>query len=167
MINNNNINNTSLNSDIHTNNNINLPTRSPTISFATHNVRSLQCDLKNEIIKDTFLDFETDFVSLTETCHKSDQNYKNKFDPNFSSYWSTPINTHAGVGLLIKRTWSNYVQRTFLENDRLIYVDLFLAGHIKLRVFSIYLHASRSTSTKNDRLKLHKIILDHIVTPVL
>src|SRR5215216_7160203 len=57
--------------------------RSPTISFATHNVHSLQCDLKNELIKDTFLDFNTDFVSLTETCHRSNQTYKNKHDPNF------------------------------------------------------------------------------------
>jgi len=161
MINNNNNNNNPTKSATHTNTNNNL-NRSPTISFATHNVHSLQCDLKNELIKDTFLDFNTDFVSLTETCHKSDQFYKNKHDPNFSSYWSTTINTHAGVGLLIKRSWSNYVQKTFLENDRFIYVDLYLCGHIKLRIFSIYLHANRSAATKTACLKLHNLILEHI-----
>ena len=161
MINNNDNNNFSNNLDntpVNTTNSI----RPPTISFTTHNFNSLQCDLKNEIIKDTFLDFDTDFVGLTETRHKSDQLFKNKFDPNFSSFWSTTINVHTGVGILIKRSWSIYVQKTFLDNDRFIYVDLFLAGHIKLRVFSIYLHAKRTSATKKEHLNLHKIILEHI-----
>src|SRR5215216_6331644 len=159
MINNDNNITSSPNLDTHTTDYTNTK-RPPTISFATHNVHSLQCDLKNELIKDTFLDFDTDFVSLTETCHRSNQTYKNKHDPNFSSFWSSNINTHAVVGLLIKRTWSNYVQKSFLNSDRFIYVDLFLPGHIKLRIFSIYLHAKRNASVKIERLKSDfKIIL--------
>ena len=149
-----------INNKINNNNQISKGT--PTISFATHNVQSLHCDIKNELIHDTFFDFDTDFVGLTETRHKSDQFYKNRNNPNFISFWSTHINTYAGVGILIKRSWAIFVQRTFLDNDRFIYIDLFLAGNIKLRVFSIYLQASVDSASKKDRLKLHKTILGHI-----
>ena len=103
MINNNDNNNFSNNLD-NTPDNTTNSNRTSTISFATHNVNSLQCDLKNEIIKNTFLDFNTDFVGLTETHHKSDQFFKNKHDPNFSSFWSTRINVHASVEILIKNS---------------------------------------------------------------
>ena len=75
-----------------------------TFSFATHNVNSLQCELKNHLINDTFIDFNTDFVGLTETRHKIDQFYQYTRDPNFCAFWSTRINTYAGVSILVKRT---------------------------------------------------------------
>ena len=87
------------------NNHININhnmSSSPTISFATHNVKSLQCEHKNISIYDTFLHMNTDFVGLQETWHKSDQAYHCSRDPNYLSFWSTPINTRAGVGLLVK-----------------------------------------------------------------
>ena len=73
-----------INNKINKNNQISKGT--PTISFATHNVQSLHCDIKNELIHDTFFDFDTDFVGLTETRHKSDQFYKNRNNPNFISF---------------------------------------------------------------------------------
>jgi len=71
MINNNtniNKNNNYVNKHIEdpTNNQINSK-GTPTISFATHNVNSLQCSIKNQFINDTFTDLNTDFVGLTET----------------------------------------------------------------------------------------------------
>ena len=82
----------------------------PTFSFATHNVNSLHCEIKNTAIDDTFIDFNTDFIGLTETRHKSDQFYRYTHDPNFCAFWSFQINTHAGVGILIKRSWAVYIQ---------------------------------------------------------
>ena len=81
---------------------INNSDETPTLSFATHNVHSLQCEIKNTSINDTFIDFNTDFIGLTETCHKSDQFYRYSHDPNFCAFWSSSINTHAGVGILVK-----------------------------------------------------------------
>ena len=66
------------------------------------------------------------------------------------------------MGILVKLSWAIYIQRTFLDDDRFIHIDLFLAGHIKLRIFCIYLHASIISGTKKDRLKLHKTIINHI-----
>jgi exonuclease III len=134
----------------------------PTLSFATNNVNSLQCELKNQLINDTFLDLNVDFIGLTETRHKNDQSYRNKCDKNFLSFWSSRINETAGVGILIKRSWAIYVQKTFLDSDRFIYIDLYLPGDLKLRVFSIYLHASQDATSKTNRLKLHKVIINHI-----
>jgi hypothetical protein len=76
----------------------------PTISFATNNVNSLQCELKNQFVNDTFLDLNIDFVGLTETRHKHNQSFRNKNDLNFLSFWSSKINIHAGVGILVKRS---------------------------------------------------------------
>ena len=139
-----------------------LSKNSSNLSFTTHNVNSLQCAIKNSSINDTFIDFNTDFIGLTETRHKSDQFYRYSHDPNFCAYWSSRINIHAGVGILVKRNWAIYIQRTFLDDDRYIYIDLFLAGHVKLRIFCIYLHASLTSETKKERLKLHKTIINHI-----
>src|SRR5688572_20411680 len=103
---------------------INDPSKiSSNLSFATHNVNSLQCVVKNSAINDTFIDFNTDFIGLTETRHKSEQFYRYSHDPNFCAYWSSRINIHAGVGILVKRNWAIYIQRTFLDNDRFIYID--------------------------------------------
>src|SRR5215216_3530830 len=143
-------------------NNNNNSIDTPTFSFVTHNVNSLYCVIKNTAIDDTFIDFDTDFIGLTETRHKSDQFYRYSHDPNFCAFWSSRINTHAGVGILVKRSWAIYIQRTFLDDDRFIYIDLYLAGNIKLRIFCIYLHASQTSDSKKERLKLHKTIIKHI-----
>src|SRR5687767_12481501 len=74
----------------------------PTITFAIHNVSSLQYSIKNQFINDFFADFNTDFVDLTETRHKTDQTFCNLFDPTYTSYWSNNINPHASVSILIK-----------------------------------------------------------------
>src|SRR5215208_3460003 len=131
----------------------------PTITFATHNINSLQCSIKNQFINDSFANFNTDFISLTETRHKADQSFRNLSDPNYSSYWSNNINPYAGVGLLIKKPWAIYVQKAFLNHHRFIYIDLYLAGNVKLRIFCIYLHASTEMRIKKERLKLHKDII--------
>ena len=91
------------------NNDIDNSKGTPNLSFATHNVNSLQCEFKNNSINDTFIDFNTDFVGLTETRHKSDQFHRYTKDPNFCTFWSSRINIHAGVGILVKRSWAIYI----------------------------------------------------------
>src|SRR5215216_1917991 len=102
----NNSNNSHINSPsiIPTYNSHDSQTNTPNLSFATHNVNSLQCIIKNTSINDTFIDFNTDFIGLTETCHKSDQFYRYSHDPNFCAFWSSRINIHAGVRILVKRS---------------------------------------------------------------
>ena len=108
------------------------------------------------------MDFNTDFIGLTETRQKSDQFYRYLYDPNFCAFWSSHINIHAGVGILVKCFWAIIIQWTFLNDELFIYIDLYLTDHIKLRVFCIYLHASLTARTKKDRLNLYKTIVKHI-----
>src|SRR3954447_25554977 len=144
------------------NENSNNSKGTPTILFATNNVNSIQCELKHQFVNDTFLDLNIDFVGLSETRHKHNQSFRNKNDPNFLSFWSLKINIHAGVGILVKRSWAIYIQRAFLDSDRFIYLDLFLSGNIKLRIFSIYLHAAKDSTSKKNRIALQKEIIVHI-----
>ena len=88
-INKNNSNNLPPNNNI--NNYIDNSKGTSNLSFATHNVNSLQCEFKNNSINDTFIDFNTDFISLTETRHKSDQFYQYTLDLNFCAFWSSQI----------------------------------------------------------------------------
>src|SRR3954447_5412322 len=90
-----NINKKQTNNYKHSTNNQNNSKGTPTISFATHNVNSLQCTVKNQFINDSFIDFNTDFVGLTETRHKSDQTFRYAHDPDYTSFWSTCLNPYA------------------------------------------------------------------------
>ena len=83
---------------------------------------------------------QVDFCEVTETDHMKAQPYKAKQYPNHISFWSSIINRYAGVGLILHRKWSTYVQHTYLESDRFIYVDLFFKGNIKVRIIVVYLH---------------------------
>ena len=135
-------------------------------SFATHNVRGMNDDIKCKQIIDTFRIKKTDFISLTETHHKSSMFFKYKKDPDFVSFWSKPDpndSPAAGVGLLINKKWSRFITKSFLDNNRFIYIDLFLNGHVKLRVFSLYIHTSPSNpQDKHNRRILQKQLL-HII----
>ena len=101
---NNNINPNNLPPNTHSFNFHNISKNTPNLSFATHNVNFLQCEIKNNSINNTFLDFNIDFIGLTKTRHKSNQFYHYTHDPNFCAFWSSYINVHAGVGILVKRS---------------------------------------------------------------
>ncbi len=59
------------------------------------------------------------------------------------------------------RKWSAYVQHTSLHNDRLIYVDLFFKGNIKVRFIVVYLHADPTTRHQRQILQSQIISLLH------
>ena len=95
---------------------------------------------------------------MTETCHPKGMKYKNTYHPDYTAIWSTSINRHAGVGLLIHRKWCTHIQHTFTQHDRLLYVDLYFKGHIKVRIITIYIHADQKD--KHQHLALHQQIID-------
>ena len=75
-----------------------------TLIFATYNVHSLQENVKNNKILETFHLKNADFVALTETWHKSSQHLRCSSDPNFDTLWSSSSGPFLGVGLLISKT---------------------------------------------------------------
>src|SRR6266498_4452087 len=104
---------------------------------------------------------KVDFCGITETGHKKGQSYKLNQHSEYIGYWSNVINCHAGVGLVMHRKWSAYVQHTSLHNDRLIYVDLFFKGNIKVRFIVVYLHADPTTRHQRQILQSQIISLLH------
>ncbi len=98
-----------------------------------------------------------DFFELTKTCHPKGMKFKTPYHPDFTSFWSLYINRHAGVGIVLKRKWCTYIQNTYLQNDRFIYINLYFKGHIKVRIITIYIHAN--PQDKPQRIKLHDILI--------
>jgi len=54
----------------------------------------------------------------------------------------------SGFGLIIAKEYSKYVQKSYGYKGRVIYVDLFMKGRIKLRIIQVYLHTSLSGNRK-------------------
>jgi len=131
-----------------------------TLTFATNNVHGLNNSVKNNQIIDTFIQQQIDFVGLTETHHKQYQELQCKEQSFYDTFWSNNFNKFTGVGLLINKQWSKYIHRIYKSNERYIYADLYLAGHIKLRVIVTYIHANMSE--KEERINLQNEIIDII-----
>src|SRR3954453_15543935 len=137
-----------------------------TLTFATHNIRGVNNNtdpIKFSQIIEHFSHNNIDFVSLTETHHKSNILYKHKQNQYYTSFWSQPDPTQpfAGVALLVSKKWDKHIVSSFTSDPRLLYVDLFLKGHVKLRIISCYIHASiRDPKCKHDRRLLQKQLLN-------
>ena len=103
---------------------------------------------------------DADFIGLTETHHKQHHQLQCKYQEDYMTFWSNNFNKFTGVGLLIKKQWSIYIHKTFLSNERYIYIDLYLHGHVKVRVIVVYLHANMSE--QNQRISLQQEIINLI-----
>ena len=73
--------------------------------------------------------------------------------------WSNNFNKFTGVSILIKKKWSNYIHKTYLLNKRYLYVDLYLKGHVKMRVIVVYLYANMSEQKQRILLQQELINL--------
>ncbi len=111
------------------------------MTISTHNTRSIADTTKYNQLLETLTLHNVDICGITETRHTKGQKYQTKQHPDFTAFWSSSINRHAGVGLIVHKKWCPYIQSIYLQSDRFIYVDLFFRGHIKVRVIIIYLHA--------------------------
>ncbi len=105
---------------------------------------------------------KVDICDVTETGHLKSQKYKFPYHSTYSAFWSSDINRYVGVGLIIYRKWCLYVQHTFLQNDRFIYVDLFFKGHIKVRIIVVYVHANPNARQQRQTLQSQLIELIRI-----
>ena len=129
------------------------------LTITTHNTRNLSDTTKFAQLLETLTLHKVDICGVTETGHTTGQKYKTKQHPEFAAYWSTSVNRYAGVGLIIHRKWCTYIQSTYLQSDRFIYVDLFFKGHIKVRIIVIYLHADPTTRMQRQTLQAQIIDL--------
>jgi len=110
-------------------------------TISTHNTRGISDTIKHAQLLETLSLHKVDICGVTETGHSKGHKYKFTQHPEYSAFWSSHINRHAGVGLLVHRKWCSFIQHTFLQHDQFLYVDLFFKGHIKVRIIVVYLHA--------------------------
>ena len=76
---------------------------------------------------------------------------------DYLTFWSNNNNTFSGIGLLVRNQWAQYIHRVEDLNERFLYIDLYIKGNIKLRVYNVYLHAN--LTQKTDRISLQNQIL--------
>ena len=128
-----------------------------TLTFATHNIRGINDStdpIKSSQIIEHFTHNKVDFIGLTETHHKTSMLYKHKQNQHFTTFWSQPdsLQPYAGVSLLISKKWDKHIASSYTSDPRLLYVDLFLKGHIKIRIISCYIHANiKDAKDRHDR----------------
>ncbi len=145
----------------HIQNNENLITQLLTanpFTVATHNTRNISATTKYLQLIETLKSNNIDFYGMTETCHQKGMKYKDSYHPEYTAIWSSLINRHAGVGLLIHRKWCTHIQNTFTQHDRFLYVDLYFKGHIKVRIITVYIQAD--PRDKQQRLELQQQLID-------
>jgi len=128
------------------------------LTISTHNTRVLSDTTKLAQLLETLSLHQVDICGVTETSHPQGQKYQFPHHPEYLAFWSSHINRHAGVGLIVHRKWCTYIQHTFLQNDRFLYVDLFFKGHIKVRIIVIYMHAD--PTAKQQRQALQKQLIE-------
>jgi endonuclease/exonuclease/phosphatase family metal-dependent hydrolase len=97
-------------------------------------------------------------ISETKTTNKNSKHiYKQHQD--FVAYFNNDNNTTmgTGVGILLSKQLAKYVQKVTKHKGRVIYIDLFLKGKIKLRIIQIYLHAN-TTGIQQEIKNLYEYI---------
>ena len=129
------------------------------LTITTHNTRKIADTTKYAQLLETLSLHKIDFCGVTETDHTIGQKYKSNLHPDFSAFWSSTINRHAGVSLILHRKWCSYIQSTFLQHDHFIYVDLFFKGNIKVRIIVIYLQADPTDKKQRQTLQTQIIAL--------
>ena len=68
--------------------------------------------------------------------------YKN--NPKYTAYFDNSSNQirGLGVGIIVSNEYAKFIHKVQSYQGRLIYIDMFMKGHIKLRIIQVYLHAN-------------------------
>jgi len=79
-------------------------------------------------------------TKLTNKAAKYIYNNNNSFQFFYNNKASSPLSQ--GVGLLISNEYAKFIQISGGYNGRVVYIDLFLKGRMKVRIIQVYLHAN-------------------------
>src|SRR6266498_120223 len=123
-----------------------------TLNIATFNINSLnnplkKVDLLNLLSRDNprstdRLNLNVDILSLIDTrLPMINASYELNQLSNYSAYWN-PLSASAssgGVGLIIRKTISKYVQKVTHWKDRILHADLYMAGRRCIKIISVYI----------------------------
>src|SRR5271154_3808958 len=131
-------------------------------SAAVHNVQGMCAPTTQELILQFIKLKKLDIIGLVEThLPLSLANTLYRSDPDYSSWWESPPTANfAGVGLLINKSISKYVQSVKGYKGRVLRVTLYLKGCVKLCIILCYIPAN--TRDRSIRTDIDKFILDNI-----
>ena len=87
------------------------------ITFTTHNVKGLKNTINIKQIIEHFNLQNIDIIGLTETHYTQNQQFICKYQNQYDTFWSHNEYSFSGIGLLIKKTWSKYIQKIHNNNE--------------------------------------------------
>src|SRR5688500_14768491 len=127
--------------------------------LVTQNIQGLNNETKQLQVLDMMKINNIHIMGLSET-KLSHQRSKliYKRNENYDAFFNNDGDNHStGVGIIISKQYAKYVHRSKGYKGRVIYVDLFMKGKVKLRIIQVYMHAN--FNQKNDIIDLQNYII--------
>ena len=133
------------------------------ISIASLNVNGMVDTNKQLHLLTTLQQRHYTFIGIQDTRLTTSQSTHNfKYNKDYD-FWHSPrssSNICTGVGILIHKDYSKYVQKVYKINPRVIFVDLYFPGKKKLRIFSLYA-LQKLNRHLNDRSIFFNTVIQH------
>lgn len=122
------------------------PIISQFLTISSHNVRDLSTTIKQQQLL-VFLDIHNiDILGLSETkLNDKKAKYIFKSSPrcDYKTWWSSGDSEQGtGVGIILHNNLASHVVSCHDFKGRIIYVDLFFKGKVKLHIIQFYNHAN-------------------------
>ena len=94
-------------------------------------------------------------TKLSQQCSKHIYTRNQHYD----AYFNNDGDQHStGVGIIVSKQYLKYIHRAIGYKGRVLYIDLFMKGRIKLCIVQVYLHANFNNNNKKEILDLHAYI---------
>ena len=145
---------------------INIPNQPNIFKIASSNVSGF-CEITKQKQVMTFIEtHKINIMGLSETKLSSRAaEFINKNPSPYTSWWNCDDRNKegTGVGIIMNKHTAKFVQKVSCEKDykgRLLYIDLYMKGHSKLRIIQTYIHANNIE--KQQTLLLYSKILEII-----
>ena len=133
------------------------------LKIATFNVNGLCTTdpIKQQLLLDT-MDLQNIQICGVSETNLNEQSskliYKN--DPKYQAFFTAnrDNNRSSGTGIIMTKDLARYVQRYQGFNGRVMHVDMYMRGKVKLRVIQIYSYAAHTTVTKPKIARLNAYV---------
>ena len=133
------------------------------LKFATFNVNGLNSSdsIKQQLLLDTMELQNIQICGISET-NLNEQASKliYKKDPKYQAFFTgnQKKNHGSGTGIIMTKDLAKYVQRYQGFEGRVMHVDMYMRGNVKLRVIQIYSYAKHTSATKQNAIRLNNYV---------
>src|SRR5438034_23078 len=142
-------------------------TLNSSLRIASHNVNGLNSKGKQLSLVQSMNHKHLDILGICDTrLIQKNANFACNSDTHYRTFWTPklPSNVSGGLGLIIHKKYSKFVQLVTRWSYRILAIDLYMAGRNKLRIINVYIPPINSIShntnlrqdTINETLRLTK-----------